>query len=227
MSARHTAARPRRRSRSGERIAASATPGWPGGSRNLPPRSEQSSTPPHPSWSASQHHESNVSITDRPQLPALLRRGCHLEHRNLDAARGPGLAGAAADRVGHRAGPDSRVAVLALRAVRSLGRHSGRPLFEAAAAHDHPIDDGDAGAHAGRAGCDRGGAGLAGLCPRVPARPGYSVCHSGPPGPGIAGLLTAAGGPGPVFLLNALSFVATLTALSKMRSAELAPAPPQ
>jgi MFS family permease len=46
-------------------------------------------------------------------------------------------------------------------------------------------------------------------------------------GPAIAGVLIAAVGTGPVFLLNALSFVATLTALSKMRSAELAPAPPQ
>ena len=44
-------------------------------------------------------------------------------------------------------------------------------------------------------------------------------------GPAIAGVLIAAVGTGPVFLLNALSFVATLTALSKMRSAELAPAP--
>src|SRR4249920_3927821 len=60
--------------------------------------------PPHPSWSASQHHESDVSITDSPQLPALLRRGRHLEHRNMDAASRPGLAGATADRVGLRTG---------------------------------------------------------------------------------------------------------------------------
>jgi MFS family permease len=46
-------------------------------------------------------------------------------------------------------------------------------------------------------------------------------------GPAMAGVLIAAVGTGPVFLLNALSFVATLTALGKMRSAELAPAPPQ
>jgi MFS family permease len=46
-------------------------------------------------------------------------------------------------------------------------------------------------------------------------------------GPAMAGVLIAAVGTGPVFLLNALSFVATLIALGKMRSAELAPAPPQ
>jgi MFS family permease len=46
-------------------------------------------------------------------------------------------------------------------------------------------------------------------------------------GPAIAGVLIAAVGTGPVFMLNAFSFGATLTALSKMRSAELTPAPQQ
>jgi MFS family permease len=46
-------------------------------------------------------------------------------------------------------------------------------------------------------------------------------------GPAAAGVLIAAVGTGPVFMLNAFSFVATLTALSKMRAAELAPAPQQ
>jgi len=46
-------------------------------------------------------------------------------------------------------------------------------------------------------------------------------------GPAIAGVLIAAVGTGPVFMINALSFGATLTALGKMRPAELAPAPRQ
>jgi len=46
-------------------------------------------------------------------------------------------------------------------------------------------------------------------------------------GPAVAGVLIAAVGTGPVFMLNAFSFAATLTALSKMRSADLTPAPPQ
>jgi MFS family permease len=46
-------------------------------------------------------------------------------------------------------------------------------------------------------------------------------------GPAIAGVLIAAVGTGPVFLLNALSFGATLIALARMRPAELTPAPRQ
>jgi MFS family permease len=42
-------------------------------------------------------------------------------------------------------------------------------------------------------------------------------------GPGIAGLLIAAFGAGPVFLINAATFAATLVALARMRVAELRP----
>jgi MFS family permease len=42
-------------------------------------------------------------------------------------------------------------------------------------------------------------------------------------GPGVAGLLIAAFGAGPVFLINAATFAATLLALARMRVAELRP----
>lgn len=45
-------------------------------------------------------------------------------------------------------------------------------------------------------------------------------------GPGIAGLLIAWVGTGPVFLINAASFVAVLIALGSMNTAELNPTPP-
>jgi MFS family permease len=44
-------------------------------------------------------------------------------------------------------------------------------------------------------------------------------------GPGLAGLLIAWVGTGPVFLLNAVTFAGTLFSLTHMRVAELAPAP--
>lgn len=44
-------------------------------------------------------------------------------------------------------------------------------------------------------------------------------------GPAVAGVLTVWVGSGPVFLLNALTFAATLWALAAMRSGELRPAP--
>ncbi len=44
-------------------------------------------------------------------------------------------------------------------------------------------------------------------------------------GPGLAGLLIAAIGTGPVFLLNAATFVATLLSLLALRTSELHPAP--
>jgi MFS family permease len=46
-------------------------------------------------------------------------------------------------------------------------------------------------------------------------------------GPAVAGVLIAAVGTGPVFLLNGLSFAATLAALARMRPEELTPAPRQ
>ncbi|MGL5858329.1 MAG: MFS transporter [Angustibacter sp.] len=45
-------------------------------------------------------------------------------------------------------------------------------------------------------------------------------------GPGLAGLLIAGVGTGPVFLVNAVTFVAVLAALSRMRGADLRPARP-
>jgi len=45
-------------------------------------------------------------------------------------------------------------------------------------------------------------------------------------GPGLAGLLIAWVGTGPVFLLNAATFAGTLFSLTHMRVAELSPAPP-
>ena len=46
-------------------------------------------------------------------------------------------------------------------------------------------------------------------------------------GPGVAGLVIAAFSTGPAFFINALSFVAVLLALSRMRPDELTPAPRQ
>jgi len=45
-------------------------------------------------------------------------------------------------------------------------------------------------------------------------------------GPAVAGVLTVAIGPGPVFLANALTFVATIAALLAMRTRDLRPSPP-
>jgi len=44
-------------------------------------------------------------------------------------------------------------------------------------------------------------------------------------GPGVAGLLIAAAGTGPAFLVNTLTFVAVLVALWRLRTSELKPAP--
>ncbi|GAA1235555.1 MFS transporter [Oryzihumus leptocrescens] len=44
-------------------------------------------------------------------------------------------------------------------------------------------------------------------------------------GPGVAGLLIAAAGTGPAFLINTLTFVAVLVALWRLRTGELKPAP--
>lgn len=44
-------------------------------------------------------------------------------------------------------------------------------------------------------------------------------------GPGVAGLLIAAFGTGPVFMINAVSFAATVVALGLMRTSELLPMP--
>ncbi len=44
-------------------------------------------------------------------------------------------------------------------------------------------------------------------------------------GPGVAGLLIAWVGTGPVFLINAASFLAVIVSLTRMRTRELAPAP--
>jgi MFS family permease len=44
-------------------------------------------------------------------------------------------------------------------------------------------------------------------------------------GPGVAGLVIAAAGTGPAFLVNTLTFVAVLVALARLRTGELRPAP--
>ena len=84
--------------------------------------------------------------TGQPQLPALVRRPGRLAGRHLDADGRAVLAGAAADRLGHRDRAGRRPADAAGAAARALRRRGRRPGGQAPA-DDRPAgDDGRAGA---------------------------------------------------------------------------------
>ena len=82
------------------------------------------------------------SSLQHPQLPALRDRSGRLQHRHLDAAHRPGLAGAQPHRLRHRRRHHHRAAVPAHAALRALRRRHRRPLRQAQAAAGHPVRHG-------------------------------------------------------------------------------------
>ena len=70
----------------------------PAGSPSSPPTNAPSSARRPRSSKGSPLVESHVPLPPQPQLPPLRRRRRRLQHRHLDAARRPGLAGPAAHR---------------------------------------------------------------------------------------------------------------------------------
>ena len=117
-----------------------------------------------------------------PQLPPVRRRLAAVQHRHVDAARRPGLAGARAH--GQRRGPrhHHRAAVPADAAVLAVRRRPRRPLREEDGAQ---LDAGADGHHRpgdGLLGDHRPDRALARLPPHVPLRHGGGPRRAGPPG---------------------------------------------
>ena len=137
------------------RGACSPRPGaralWPStcGARDRRPRPPDGQRPRRPA------HDRGLRIGTRhvrlavePQLPPLLHRPGRVARRHVDAVGRAVLAGAAADRLGHRARPRRRAADAAGAAARALRRRRRRPGRQAQA-DDRPAgDDGRAGARA-------------------------------------------------------------------------------
>ena len=83
--------------------------------------------------------EPHLPRTPQPQLPALRARQPGVEHRHLDAARRPGLAGPAADRrQRHRARHHHRPPVPPRPPSLAVRRRDRRPLPEAPPPPAHP-----------------------------------------------------------------------------------------
>ena len=83
--------------------------------------------------------EPHVPLPPQPATTAVRRRQRRVEHRHLDAAGRPGLAGAPAHRQQrHRARHHHRAAVPARPAALAVRRRDRRPLPQAPAAPAHP-----------------------------------------------------------------------------------------
>ena len=126
--------------------------------------------------------EPHLPRPPQPQLPALRARQPGVQHRHLDAARRPGLAGPAADRrQRHRPRHHDRPAVPARPAALAVRRRGRRPLPQAPPPPAHAAHDGPRLAGARRARRHRRRAGLAGLPDRVLLRDRLGVRRAGPP----------------------------------------------
>ena len=122
----------------------------------------------------------------RPQLPPLLRRSGREPGGHLDADGRAGVAGAGADRLGHRPGPDGRRAVPAHPPAGAVRRRARRPPGQAAPAHRDPgrarrhrARPRGAGRHRARAALDGPGAGPAARPAHGGRQPGAPVVRPG------------------------------------------------
>ncbi len=142
------------------------------------------------STTADPRRAGDVSIAARLQLPDLGRGRHRLQHRNLDATHGPGLAGAdAADpQQRHRAGRGHGAAVRATGAAVAADRFRRRPPGSAQAALRDAGRARPARARPGHPHHHRRRAAVAGRRLRLPARMRERVRRAGSPdlrvGPG-------------------------------------------
>ena len=110
---------------------------WPNSSplHRAPSRPAQVRPGPRGDVASPELSRQTFAVAGQPQLPPVLQRPGDLAGRHLDADRGPVLAGAAADRLGHRARPGGRAADAAGAAARPVRRGGRRPGRQA------PADD--------------------------------------------------------------------------------------